>query len=85
MAEITNELMYELLKRMQPDLASTREGLGEVRQEIVSIRLQQLGIQNDIHNIYAMLVRSNQRLERIERRLDLRELAEAQKPFDPIS
>ena len=75
--------MYELLKRMQADLASTKDGVGEVRREIVSIRLQQLGIQNDVHNIYAMLVRSDQRLERIERRLELRELAEAQKPFDP--
>jgi hypothetical protein len=69
--------MYELLKRLQADLASTKDGLGEVRQEIVSIRLPQLGIQNDIHNIYAMLVRSDQRLDRIERRLELRELAEA--------
>jgi hypothetical protein len=85
MPEVTNELMYELLKRVHADLASSREGLGEVRQEIVSIRLQQLGIQNDIHNIYAILVRSDQRLERIERRLELRELAEAQKPFDPTS
>jgi hypothetical protein len=83
MAEVTNELMYELLRRMQADIAGTREGLTEVRQEIVSIRLQQLGIQNDVHNIYAMLVRSDQRLERIERRLELRELAEPQRPFDP--
>ena len=85
MAEVTNELMYELLKRVHADIAGQRDGIGEIRQEIVSIRLQQLGIQNDTHNIYAMLVRSDQRRERVERRLELRELAEVQKPFDPTS
>jgi hypothetical protein len=85
MAEVTNELMYELLKRVHADISSTRDGLTECRQELVSIPLQQLGMQNDIHNIYSMLVRSDQRLERIERRLELRELAEPQKPFDSAS
>jgi hypothetical protein len=85
MAEVTNELMYELLKRVHADISSPKDGLTECRQELVSIRLQQLGMQNDIHNIYSMFVRSDQRLERIERRLELRELAEPQKPFDPAS
>jgi hypothetical protein len=39
--------------------------------------------QTDIHNIYGILGRQDERLERIDRRLDLRELAEAQRPYEP--
>jgi hypothetical protein len=42
-----------------------------------------VGIQSDIHNIYGILARHEERPDRIERRLELRELAEAQKAFDP--
>lgn len=85
MAEVTNELMYELMKRMHSDLSLMKEGLGEVRQELVSIRLTQLGMQNDIHNIYGILGRHDERFDRIERRLELHELAEPQRSFDPKS
>lgn len=41
-------------------------------------------VTNDlIHNIYGILSRHDERLERIERRLEIRELAEPQRPFDP--
>ncbi len=83
MAEVTNELMYEVLKSIQADVRHLKDGQGEIRHEIVSLRLSQLGIQNDIHNIYGILARHDERLDRIERRLDLRELAEAQRPYDP--
>lgn len=84
MAEVTNELMYELMKRMQADLSLVKAGMSEVRQELVSIRLTQLGMQNDIHNIYGILARHDERLDRIERRLELRELAEKpQSPYEP--
>jgi len=39
--------------------------------------------QNDINTLYAMLHRIDERLERIENRLELRELAEAQSRFEP--
>jgi hypothetical protein len=41
-----------------------------------------IAIQSDIHNIYGVLGRHDERLDRIERRLELRELAEPQRPFD---
>jgi hypothetical protein len=46
-----------------------------------------VGIQSDIHNIYGILARHEERLDRIDRRLELRELAEAQgiRPFVVIS
>ena len=81
MAEVTNELLYEVLKKMQTDVSSLNAQMGEVRQELVSIRLSMMGMQNDIHNIYGILGRHEDRLDRIERRLDIRELAEAQAPY----
>jgi hypothetical protein len=46
-----------------------------------------VAIQSDIHNIYGILARHEERLDRIDRRLELRELAEAQgiRPFVVIS
>ena len=40
-----------------------------------------ISIQTD--NIYGVLVPHEQRFDRIERRLDLRELAEPHRPFEP--
>jgi hypothetical protein len=39
--------------------------------------------QNDINTLYTMLHQIDERLERIENRLELRELAEAQSRFEP--
>jgi uncharacterized protein Yka (UPF0111/DUF47 family) len=83
MAEITNDLIYEILKNIQGRMDKMEHGIGEIRHEVVSIRLTQMGIQNDIHNMYGILARHDERLDRIENRLDLRELAEAQRPYDP--
>jgi hypothetical protein len=40
-------------------------------------------IQNDWHGVNRRLDRHDERLDRIERRLELRELAETQKPYEP--
>ncbi|HEV7251636.1 MAG TPA: hypothetical protein VGN97_00845 [Mesorhizobium sp.] len=79
MAEVTNELTYEVLRKMQADMSLMKDSIGEIRQELVSIRLGMLSMQNDIYGIFG---RHDERLERIERRLELRELAEAQRPFE---
>ena len=42
-----------------------------------------ISIQTDVHDIHGVLVRHEQRFDRIERPLDLRELAEPQRPFEP--
>lgn len=85
MTEITNELVYELLKKIHQRMDRLENGFGEVKQEIVAMRLQGLSTQTDITNIYAVTTRMDQRMERIEQRLELRELAEPQRPFDPQS
>ena len=83
MAEATNELMYELLKSIHQRMDRFDAALSEVKQEITSVRLSMMGVQTDIHNIYGMLARHDERFDRIERRLDLREFAEPQRPIHP--
>ncbi|MDP3898278.1 MAG: hypothetical protein Q8Q62_16545 [Mesorhizobium sp.] len=83
MAEVTNELMYELLKSIHQRMDRLDQSVGEVRHEVVSLRLSMMSVQTDIHNIYGITSRIDDRLDRIERRLDLREIAEPQRPFDP--
>ncbi|MFC5583650.1 hypothetical protein ACFPOD_00865 [Nitratireductor kimnyeongensis] len=84
MGDVTNELPYEILKSMQGRMDKLEAGQSEIRQELISIRGHMIAIQQDTHNIYGILGRHHDRPERIERRLELRELAEGpQKPYDP--
>ena len=84
MAEINGELIYEMLKRMHADILTLKDGQKEIKAEIGAMRGTVVSMQQDIHNIYGVLARHDERLDRIERRLELRELAERdQSPFDP--
>ena len=82
MTDITNELMYELLKKMHSRFDKIDFALSEMRSEMQSMRGTMVSMQQDIHNIYGVLARHEQRLDRIENRLELRELAEAQARFE---
>ncbi len=66
MGKETPELMYELLKRMQGDLSQLKEGQAELRREFHSIRGTMVAMQSDVHNIYGILGRHDQRRERIK-------------------
>ena len=81
MAHVTNELIYEVLKSVQSRMGNLESGLREVKQELISIRGHITLMQTDIRNIYDKLDRHEDRLERIERRLELRELAEPETPY----
>ena len=83
MAEVSNELIYETLKAMQADIRLLEHGQGEIKQELIAVRGTMVSMQQDINNIYGILARHDERLDRIERRLELRELAEAQGPYEP--
>ncbi len=83
MAEVSNELIYDILKAMQADIRLLKDGQGEIKQELIAVRGTMVSMQQDINNIYGILARHDERLDRIERRLDLRELAEAQRPYEP--
>jgi hypothetical protein len=73
MAEITAELMYEILKQIQADIVSLKEGQRETNSALNALRTHMLAMQQDIQNIYTILVRHETRLDRIERRLELSE------------
>lgn len=75
MVEITNELIYEVLKSMQTRLDRMNASLGEVKTELQAVRAHIAGMQHDISNIYTKLGDHDDRLERIETRLGLLEPA----------
>ncbi|AZN99466.1 hypothetical protein EJ066_21360 [Mesorhizobium sp. M9A.F.Ca.ET.002.03.1.2] len=83
MTEATNELMDELLERVHHEVAELRQDVSEVKRELNVVRGHMVATQSDIHNIYGILGRQDGRLERMERRLELHELAEAQRPYEP--
>ncbi|MCR4266273.1 hypothetical protein NUU27_08790 [Nitratireductor sp. ZSWI3] len=83
MSKVGNELLYEVLKNMQGRFDKLESGQSEIKQELISIRGHMLAIQQDVHNVYGVLGRYEDRFERIERRLELREMAEGpQEPYD---
>jgi hypothetical protein len=75
MVEVTNELMYEVLKQLQPDTTALKEGQRETNAALNAIRIHMVGLQQDIQNIYATLTRHDARLDRIERRLEIAEVS----------
>ncbi|MCO5147632.1 MAG: hypothetical protein M9895_15805 [Aquamicrobium sp.] len=81
MTEVTNELMYEVLKSLHADVRLLKDGQREIKQELISIRGQLIAMNQDVHNIYGILGRHDQRLERIEKRLELHEFAEPHTPY----
>jgi hypothetical protein len=83
MAEGTNEVIFEILKDLQKDAGLLKDSQSEIKHELISMRGHLISISQDINNIYGILSRHDQRLDRIERRPELCELAEPQRPFDP--
>ncbi len=83
MAEVTNELMFEVMKRVHHELHEVRQDASEIKRGINVIRGHMVAIQTNVNNIYGILGRHDDRLDRIERRLELRELAEPRAPYEP--
>jgi hypothetical protein len=73
MAEVTNDLMYEVLKQIQSDVAGLKDGQRELTSAMNAVRTYLVALQQDVSNIYTILVRHETRLDRIERRLDIAE------------
>jgi DNA anti-recombination protein RmuC len=77
MAEVTNELIYEVLKQIQDRLSGVDHKVDELKTEMQAVRGHLIAMQQDIHNIYASIGRLDLRVDRIERRLELVEPARA--------
>lgn len=71
MADVTNELLYDVLKSMQTRLGRMDGKLDEVKLELQAIRGHQVAIQQDVANIYNRLGHLDDRLERVNVRLGL--------------
>jgi small-conductance mechanosensitive channel len=69
---ITNDLMHEVLKNVQADVAHMREDHG---QHLVSLRAQvynmNLSLQTQIHALQGDILRIDKRFARIERHPEL--------------
>lgn len=84
MADVTQELMFEILKNLQQRFDKVDHAVSELRQDMLSIRGHLHNVQGDLNGIRSVCARIDDRTDRIEKRLDLREFAEAaQKPLTP--
>jgi len=64
MVEVTNELIYEVLRKLQDQGARIQADVHGIREELSAIRGHMNAMQRDIHVIY-------DRLDSLERRLEL--------------
>jgi hypothetical protein len=71
MAEVSSDLMLEILKALQRDSIEVKSSIGEIKAELNAIRGHLISLQQDIHNVYGIMGRHDVHLERIERRLEL--------------
>ncbi|WP_084580729.1 hypothetical protein [Sphingomonas azotifigens] len=70
------DLMLEILKRMQGDLASVRRDMTSLAVRVSALEDFTRGITTSIFGMQAEITAINHRLDRIERRLDLTEETE---------
>ena len=70
------DLMLEILKRMQGDLASVRRDVTTLAVRVSALEDFTRGITTSIFGMQAEITAINHRLDRIERRLDLTEETE---------
>ena len=83
MADVTQELMFELMKRIHADIGDVKQAQRDLQADFINMRGTMVAMQSDIHNIYGMLYRQDDRMERIEKRLDLREFNEGHSAYNP--
>jgi DNA repair ATPase RecN len=74
MADVANELIYEVLKQLQDRMGSFDRKLDEFKGELQALRIHSVAVLQDIQNIYSIFTRYDGRLERIERRLEIAEV-----------
>jgi hypothetical protein len=55
--DVTNELMFEVLKAIQKDVSDVKLSNAEIKSELQAVRTYLLGLQQDMHNVYATLAR----------------------------
>ena len=71
MAEISNDLIYEVLEKLQEQGTRTGEDVRRIRDEMSAMRGHMVALQHDIHNIYDRMLEHGKRFDRMEHRLEL--------------
>ena len=75
MAEVTNERIYEALRQIQSDAAGVKAELRQTNVLLDAIQNQLIALQHGVQSICTLLGSHDARLDRIERRLNLVEVA----------
>jgi hypothetical protein len=73
-AEVANELMYEVLKQILSDLAGLKESRQENTAALNAMPTHVIAQSQDNQNLYTILIRHDARLEHIELGLDIVEV-----------
>jgi hypothetical protein len=68
---VTNELIYEILKHLQADMAVVKMTLADHSRQFVELRKQINGLQGEVIRLEERIVGVDTRLDRIEARLNL--------------
>ena len=71
MPEVTNELLYEVLKSVQARLSNIEQGQREITARLSALQTHLMAVEKDVANIYDALSAMETRLHRVERRLDI--------------
>lgn len=71
MVEVSNELIFEVLKQVQQRIDRIDHKIDEIKSELNALRGHQISMQQDLQKVYGILGRSDVRLDHIERRLEL--------------
>jgi hypothetical protein len=78
MTEVANEVMCKLPRQMNVGLDKSDVSLAEIKKELSKLRGVMSSAQGDIHDIFGILARKDDKVDRADRRVAPRELAEAQ-------
>lgn len=71
MVEVSNELIFEVLKQVQQRLDRVDHKIDEIKSELNALRGHQISMQQDVQNVYGILGRFDVRFDHIERRLEI--------------
>lgn len=71
MAEVSNELIFGVLKQVHHRLEKVDHKVDDLKFEMNAMRGYLISMQQDVQNVYGILGRYDGRLEHIERRLEL--------------
>lgn len=71
MAEVTNELIYGVLKNVQQDVSMIRSGQRDLAERLNSVERQVAGLRVDFARLREDTARSGSRMDRVGDRTDL--------------